>query len=84
VFASAENEDRINLYEIKGDLSLAEKMGEGYNISEEIFKGVYFNPVEKDYLIAVSQGGKAFLLKVNESDWSIENVHEIDLGIEEC
>jgi hypothetical protein len=40
--------------------------------------------VEKDYLIALIQGGKAFLLKVNESDWSIENVHEIDFGIEEC
>jgi hypothetical protein len=50
-------------------------MGEGYNISEEIFKGVYFNPVQKDYLIADSQGGKAFLLKVNESDWIIENEH---------
>jgi hypothetical protein len=37
VFASAENEDRINLYKIKGDLSLTEKMGEGYNISEEIY-----------------------------------------------
>jgi hypothetical protein len=33
VFASADYEDGINLYEIKGDLILVEKRGGGFKIS---------------------------------------------------
>jgi hypothetical protein len=32
VFASADDEDGINLYEIKGDLIPVEKRGEGFKI----------------------------------------------------
>jgi hypothetical protein len=34
VFASADSHDGINLYEVKGDLILVEKRGEGFKISE--------------------------------------------------
>jgi hypothetical protein len=33
VFASADREDGINLYEVKGDLIPVEKRGGGFNIS---------------------------------------------------
>jgi hypothetical protein len=33
-------------------------------------------------LVGVSSGGKAVLLRVNESDWSLEKEDEIDLGDE--
>jgi hypothetical protein len=35
-------------------------------------------------LIGVSNGGKAYLMKVNLSDWSMEKEDEIDLGTEHC
>jgi hypothetical protein len=70
MFASADSGDVINLYEIKGDLIPVEKRGGGFKISGESFWGVAFHPEEQDYLIGVSHGGKAVLLKVNESDWS--------------
>jgi hypothetical protein len=34
VFASADDGDGINLYEIKGDLIPVEKIGGGFNISD--------------------------------------------------
>jgi hypothetical protein len=40
--------------------------------------------MEKDYLIGVSREGKAVLLRVNESDWSLVKEDEIDLGMENC
>jgi hypothetical protein len=42
-----------------------EKIGGGYKISGENFGGVAFHPEEKDYLIGVSNDGKAVLLKIN-------------------
>jgi hypothetical protein len=71
LFASADSYDGINLYEVKGDLIPVEKRGGGYKISGEYFHGVAFNPEEKDYLIGVIFEGKAVLLRVNESDWSM-------------
>jgi hypothetical protein len=65
VFASADNVEGINLYEIKGYPITVEKRGGGFKISGEYFYGVAFHPEEKDYLIGVSWGGKAVLLKVN-------------------
>jgi hypothetical protein len=65
VFAGADWNDGINLYEIKGDLIPVEKIGGGFKISGELFRGVAFHPVEKNYLIGVSEGGQAILLKVN-------------------
>jgi hypothetical protein len=35
-------------------------------------------------LVGVSIGGKAVLLKVNESDWSLMKEDEIELGIGDC
>jgi hypothetical protein len=65
MFASADWDDGINLYEIKGDLIPAEKRGEGFKISGERFAGVAFHSEQKDYLIGVSYEGKAVLMKVN-------------------
>jgi hypothetical protein len=55
VFASADYNDGINLYEIKEDFILVEKRGEGFKILGELFRGVAFHPEEKDYLIGVSK-----------------------------
>jgi hypothetical protein len=63
VFVSADWDDGINLYEIKGEL--IEKIGGGFKISGENFFGVDFHPEEKNYLIGVSFDGKAVLMKVN-------------------
>jgi hypothetical protein len=60
-------------------LSPVEKIGGGFKISGESFNGVSFHPEEKDYLIGVTDGGKAVLLKINQSDWTIEKEDEIDL-----
>jgi hypothetical protein len=65
VFASADAEDGINLYEIKGDLIPVEKIGGGFKLPGESFRGVAFHPEEKNYLIGVSREGKAVLLRVN-------------------
>jgi hypothetical protein len=65
VFASAERGDGINLYEIKEDLIPVEKRGGGFKISLNIFIGVVFHPEKKDYLVGVSQEGKAVLLRMN-------------------
>jgi hypothetical protein len=65
LFASADYDDGINLYEVKGDLIPVEKRGGGFKISGEIFRGVAFHPEEKDYLIGFSNGGIGVLLKVN-------------------
>jgi hypothetical protein len=46
--------------------------------------GVAFHPEEKDYLVGVSNGGKAVLLRVNESDWSLVKESEIELGMGDC
>jgi hypothetical protein len=35
-------------------------------------------------LVGVSVGGKAVLLRVNESDWSLVKEDEIDLGMGNC
>jgi hypothetical protein len=40
--------------------------------------------MEKDYLVGVSGGGKAVLLKVNQSDWSLVKEDEIELGRGDC
>jgi hypothetical protein len=84
LFASADNNDGINLYEIKGDLIPVEKRGAGFKISGEIFYVVAFHPQEKDYLVGVSYGGKAVLLRVNESEWSLVKEDEIELGMGYC
>jgi hypothetical protein len=65
IFANAEYEFGINLYEIKGAFSPLEKIGGGFMISGENFVGVAFHPEEKDYLIGVSYQGKAVLMRVN-------------------
>jgi hypothetical protein len=65
LFASADKDDGINLYEIKGDLIPVEKRGEGFKISGDLFVGVNFHPKEKNYLIGVSNKGLAVLLKIN-------------------
>jgi hypothetical protein len=35
-------------------------------------------------LIGVSNGGKAVLLRVNESDWSLKKEDEIEIGMGSC
>jgi hypothetical protein len=80
MFASADYYDGVNLYEIKGNLIPVEKIG-GFKISGERFIGVAFHPEEKDYLIGVIFDGKAVLLRVNESDWSLVKEDEIELGM---
>jgi hypothetical protein len=35
-------------------------------------------------LVGVSLGGKAVLLRVNESDWSLVREDEIELGMGDC
>jgi hypothetical protein len=84
IFASADHENGINLYEIKGNIIPLEKIGGGFKIKEEIFTGIAFHPEEKDYLIGVSIEGKSVLLKVNESDWSLVKEDEIDLEMGHC
>jgi hypothetical protein len=84
LFASADWNDGINLYEIKGDLIPVEKRGGGFKISGYNFRGIAFHPEEKDYLVGVSSGGKTVLLKVDQSDWSLVKEDEIDLEMGDC
>jgi hypothetical protein len=40
--------------------------------------------MEKDYLVGVSLGGNAVLLRLNQSDWSLVKENEIELGMGDC
>jgi hypothetical protein len=40
--------------------------------------------MEKDYLVGVSLGGNAVLLRLNQSDWSLVKENEIELGMGNC